>query len=128
MFLGTVAAVDPDSGDTLAYRLRGSDPPNRMYMTGSSDAALYSVDSDDFEATRVGTSVPGFGVGETDPSGMAWHNGELYMIGRTTDALYTLDPYTGEAMRVDADVAQFGVGEGLPQDLASHGGNLYMVG
>ena len=126
--VGIVAATDSDSGDTVTYGLRASDPADRMYMVGDSTDALYHVDSDDFTATRVDISITAFGVGETNPTGIAWHNSRLYMVGAANDALYTLDPDTGRAARVGSGVSEFGVDESLPQDLASHNGVLYMLG
>ena len=43
--VGSVAAADSDSGDTLVYGLRSSDSSDRMYMVGRGSAALYSVDT-----------------------------------------------------------------------------------
>ena len=126
--VGTATAHDPDLGDILNYGLRYSDKPNRMYMAGSDSDALYSIDSDGFTATRIDASVDAFGVGETEPTGIAWHQGKLYMVGTAHSALYTLNPDTGEAERVGSDVVGFGVNEPSPQGLASHSGGLYMLG
>ena len=126
--LGGTAATDADPGDVLAYSLRPSDPADRAYMVGDGNDALYRVDSDDFTAERVDGALSAFGVGETEPTGVVWHNGRLYMVGTATDALYVLDPDTGRAERVNQGVAQFGVSENNPRDLASHDGGLYMLG
>ena len=126
--VGAVAAFDSDSGDTLVYGLRPSDPSDRMYMAGKGKDALYHVDSDDFTATRVDASVTAFGVGETAPTGITWHDGRLYMVGADTDALHTLDPDTGRGTRVNPGIVQFGVSENTPLSLASHRGDLYMLG
>ena len=99
-----------------------------MYIAGNSTDALYRVDADDFTVARVDASLSAFGVGETEPSGTAWHNGVLYMVGGATDALYTMDPDTGRATLVDQDTVQFGVSENSPRDITSHNGELYMLG
>ena len=71
-------------------------------MTGDTANALYTIDSTTGVATRVG-SAENFGVGETCPESLAWHEGRLFMVGcaqavgTSVDALYTLDPHTGVA-------------------------------
>ena len=76
---------------------------------------------------RVGTST-NFGVGETGPNGIAFHNGTLYMVGVLNDALYTLNTTTGMATRVGSATIFGDIFENAPSGLASHSGNLYMVG
>ena len=97
-----------------------------LYMLGGSKAALYTLNPTTGTATRVG-SANDFGVGESNPSGLAYHNGTFYMVGGSNDALYTLNPTTGRAARVGSATA-FGIGETVPTGLASHNGTLYMVG
>ena len=96
--VGTLLATDSEDHD-LVYSLRAADPPERMYMTSVTSAALYTLDSTTSDAVRVGTA-PQFGVSENLPLGLAWHNGQLYMTGSGTNGLYTLDVVTGEATPV----------------------------
>ena len=98
----------------------------KIYMVGSSNDALYTVNPTTGRATRVGTAT-NFGVDETSPMGLASHNGKLYMVGLSNDALYTVNPTTGAATRVGS-ARRFGVGEDSPVGLGSHNGKLYMVG
>ena len=141
--VGTPTAADPD-GHALTYSLRASDPAERMYMIGNDTDALYTLDSGTGAATtRVGTATE-FGVDETSPRSLAWHNGQLYMIGNDTGSLYTLDVITGEATRVGGSGVAGGSGmaggngvsgssgmaggSGVPvglSGLASHNGELY---
>ena len=119
--VGTPSAVDPEM-QTLTYSLRASDPADRMYMLGDDTDALHRLDSTTGAVTeRVGTAAQ-FGVGETDPRGLAWHNGRLYMTGDTSDSLYTLDVVTGEATRLTS-----GGVTGSLLGVASHDGNLYVT-
>ena len=116
----TPPAVDPED-HTLAYSLRASDPAGLMYMLGATTNALHTLDSTTGAVTaRVG-SVARFGVNETDPRGLTWHNGQLYMTGSSPGGLYTLDITTGEATRIigDAPVTLMGA--------ASHNGELYVT-
>ena len=96
--LGAPPASDPE-GQSLVYSLRGSDPASRMYMLGGGSDTLYALNSATSEAVRVGAAEQ-FGISETDPRGMAWHNGQLYMAGHKTNNLYTLNTTTGEATLV----------------------------
>ena len=124
--VGEVSAVDPDNG-YLEYSLRVSDPAGRIYMVGGTAAALYALDSATGMTVRVGR-VAEFGVSESDPRGLAWHNGLLYMVGGSANSLYTLDMNTGEAALVAA-AAQL-TGSRLPLQLggvASHDGDLYVT-
>ena len=75
---------------------------------------------------RVGDAVE-FEVGESQPMGLASHNGTLYMAGGTNTRLYALNTVTGEATRV-GNAEEFGVGEDHPFGLASHESDLFMVG
>ncbi len=76
-------------------------------------------------AQQAGNTAAGFGVGESQPTGLTSHDGQLYMVGTAGNALYTLDPETGAAARVST--MNFNV-EGIsPQGLASHEDRLYMV-
>ena len=110
---------------------------NTLHMVGSSlddddneetpsKAALYTLNTDTGEATRVGTQN-GFGASENSPAGLSWHNGTLYMLGDDTDALYMVNTAAGTATKVGSATA-FGVAESTPGGLASSDGNLYMNG
>ena len=44
---------------------------------------------------RVGDAVE-FGIGESQPMGLASHNGTLYMAGGTNTRLYALNTVTGK--------------------------------
>ena len=110
--MGTPSASDPDN-QPLAYSLRASDPPERMYMLGSDANALYALDSTTGTAARVGTASQ-FGIAETAPSGLAWHNGRLYMVGFGTNSLYTIDSATGEASLVASKAQITGSGGASP--------------
>ena len=98
----------------------------KLYMVGSSNDALYTVNPTTGRATRVGTATQ-FGVNEWYPRGLASHNGTLYMVGRWNKALYTVNPTTGRATRVGT-ATRFGVNEVGPSGLVSHNGKLYMTG
>ena len=98
----------------------------KLYMVGSINDALYTVNPTTGQATRVGTAAR-FGVGEYSPDGLASHKGKLYMLGDWNSALYTVNPTTGRATRVGT-AKLFGVTEGVPMGLTSHGGKLYMLG
>ena len=116
--LGAPSAADPEN-EPITYSLRSSDPADLMYMFGTDRDALYTIDNTTGAATaRVGTAAQ-FGVRETYPFGMTWHNGQLYMAGNVSDALFTLDITTGKATRIIRDVPDriYGV--------ASHNGELY---
>ena len=64
---GTASASD-EAGHALTYSLRGTDPPDRMYMMGAGANALYTLDSDNGSARRVG-AAPEFGAGITQSAG-----------------------------------------------------------
>ena len=74
-----------------------------LYMVGQTNAALYTLDRDTGIATRVG-SATAFGVGETQPTGLAsitaFGRSTLYMVGQTNNVLYTVSTTTGIATRV----------------------------
>ncbi len=99
---------------------------NILYMVGSTNDALYTLDTSSGSATRIGTADQ-FGVGVSIPSGLASIDDTLYMVGATTSALYTLDTSTGSATRIGS-ANEFGVSETAPHGLASIGNTLYMVG
>ena len=125
--VGAVTAVDPE-GDAIAYSLRGSDPPRRMYMAGRTANALHTLDSITGEAARVGTAA-GFGIGVTAVQGLAWHNGKLHMVGAVgtdTDGIFTVDTDTGVAVRV-ARLRELGVSAAALTGVASHDGFLYLT-
>ena len=118
--VGAPPAADPE-GHNLTYSLRASDPAETMYMVGTTKDALYALDSTTGAVTaRIGTGTR-FGVNETDPHGLTWHNGQLYMIGDSTKSLYTLDITTGAATRIVSDAPD------TVKGIASHNGELYAV-
>ena len=99
-----------------------------MYMTGSTADALYTLDSTTGSASRIGTAAQ-FGVSETTPGGLAWHNGRLYMTGSGTNSLYTLDTDTGQATLVATGNQITGSSATARQlsGVASHNGELYVT-
>ena len=98
-----------------------------LYMLGDVANALYTLSTTSGLATRIGAST-NFGVGETAPQGLAFHNGVLYMVGNENEALYTVDTTTGQATRV-GNAFRFGAAdENNPEGLTSHNGTLYMIG
>ena len=100
---------------------------NILYMVGQQNGVLYTLDTSDGSATRVGSSSS-FGVGEGFPTGLAALGTVLYMVGAETNVLYTIDTTAGSATRVGSVAAGFGVGETNPGGLAAIGTTLYMVG
>ena len=79
--------------------------------------------------SRIGTADK-FGVGESEPRGLASIGDTLYMVGSTNDALFMLDISSGRATRVGTE-SQFGssnIREIEPRGLASIDNTLYMVG
>ena len=103
-----------------------------LYMVGSNNSALYTINIDNTDTTpdgmalRVGNVVR-FGVNETGPAGLAVVGSTLYMIGEALDSLFTLNINNGMALQV-GNVTRFGVGEFSPSGLAAIGNTLYMVG
>ena len=99
-----------------------------LYMVGSTNDALYTLDTSTGIATQVGTADK-FGVSPSEdiPSGLASIGDTLYMVGTNTALLYTLDTSSGVAVQVGS-ATTFGVGEKVPQGLASIEDTLYMVG
>ena len=95
-----------------------------LYMTGSANDWLYTVNTTTGVATRVGTATQ-FGVSVTGPAGLAYHGGVLYMQGGSK--LYAVNTTTGVATRVGTS-SFFGVSENAARGLGSHGGMLYMTG
>ena len=89
---------------------------NTLYMVGSANEALYTVNTSTGAATRVG-SASQFGVNESRPSGLTAIGNTLYMVGLTNRALYLLNPSTGGATRIGS-AFQFGIGESEPYDIA----------
>ena len=113
---------------------------NILYMVGTSNDVLYTLNidpgdgTDDGSAIQVGNLAGGFGVGETIPTGLAALGNTLYMLGANNGRLYTLnlDPDDGTddgtAIQVGNLAAGFRVGEGSPFGLAALDNTLYMVG
>ena len=82
-------------------------------MMGNTNDALYSVNTSDGSAMRIGMASQ-FGQSEEEPRGLAAIGETLYMVGNTNDALYRVNTTTGEAERIDSTVTQFGVSEQGP--------------
>ena len=123
--VGTPSAVDPEN-QPITYSLRVSDSVGRVYVLGGGGDVLYALDSVTGVAVRVG-AVEGFGVSETAPRGIGWHNGQLYMTGG--GGLYTVDVVTGEAVRVAGESQLIGddVSAVSLSGVASHDGELYVT-
>ena len=110
----------------IAEIKRGS--MNTLYMTGGGGGVLY-------ELTQLGivnrtSDHKNFGVGESDPRGLASNGTILYMVGAKTNALYSVETIGtdfGKATRI-GNAEAFGIEETSPQGLAYHNNNLYMVG
>ena len=99
-----------------------------LYMIGSSNDALYTVNTTTGNATRVGPTVTSFGVGETEAAGLAFHNNKLYMVGTANNRLYEIDKNNGRADAVRPPLnTGFGLSITQPRGIAGHGGQLYMV-
>ena len=101
-----------------------------LYMVGAITDALYTLNRTTGAATRVGTDTR-FGVGESEPSGLAWDGTNLYMVGSEGSRLYVA--ITGPTQLVNrfgsvGTATQFDVNELSPTGLAWDGTNLYMVG
>ncbi len=100
---------------------------NTLYMTGSTEDWLYTLNINNGTAERVDTSAL-FGVLEQNPYDLATVDNTLYMVGlRRGGRLYTLNPTTGAASQVGT-VNMFGVGEISPTGLSAIGNTLYMTG
>ena len=97
-----------------------------LYMVGSDEAFLSTVNTTTGVATRVGSSTQ-FGVNESEPTGLATIGNTLYMVGESQEYLSTVNTTTGVATRVGS-ASNFGVNEQYPQGLAAIGNTLYMVG
>lgn len=92
-----------------------------LYMVGTTNKVLYTLNAITGVATRVGSATQ-FGLeGFFFPSALASHNGTLYMMG-LNDVLYTLNTTTGEAT-----IAATITGSITPDGIASHGGVLYLL-
>ena len=99
-----------------------------LYMIGSTNDALYTVDTATGNATRVGPSITSFGVGETEPTGLEFHNSKLYMVGEANERLYEIDKATGQATAVRPPLnTGFGASITQPRGITNHSGTLYMV-
>ena len=107
---------------------------NTLYMVGRRNAVLYTLNIDrddgtpDGSAIQVGSTASGFGVSETQPTGLAALGNNLYMVGARNDRLYTLNTTDGSATQVGRLAAGSGVDERSPSGLAAIGDILYMVG
>ncbi len=107
---------------------------NILYMVGSTNAVLYTLDPTTGRATQMGSVPSGFGVSDVSPGDLAAIDSTLYMVGQINDVLYTLNIDSddtiadGSADQVGSQSAGFGVGETLPSGLAAIDSTLYMVG
>ena len=115
---------------------------NTLYMVGWDRARLFTINidpsdgtADDGKATQVGRQTSGFGVSETQPTGLAAIGNTLYMVGWDSARLYTIniDPSDGTtddgmATQVGTLGRGFEVSEFQPTGLAAIGNTLYMVG
>ncbi len=108
---------------------------NTLYMVGTTNNALYTLDTVSGRATLVSDpSVTDFGVSEDIPTGLASIGNNLYMAGQSNGVLYTLniDPDDttpdGMAIQVSNMSVDFDVSENRPSGLAAIGNTLYMVG
>jgi len=108
---GSGAGLDLDSEITL----------NRVYMINGT--SLHTLDIETGVATQVG-SASGFGIGESFPGGLGFHDGVLYM---SADYLASVNLSTGVATKIGS-VTDFGVSNARGgKGLTSHNGMLYMV-
>ena len=114
--------VEENSPDGLA--VIGS----TLYMVGSTNDALYTVNIDTGAATRVAPLVEQFGANESRPTGLAAFNGALYMTGDTNNFLYTVNITEGTALRVGGATNFGAVNETSPSGITAVGNTLYMVG
>ena len=129
--IGTAAAADWDSGDTLTWGLY-ADTATTLYTLQSADTvgdhsdALYRVDTATGAATRVGAAV-NLGQGTTDvaPLGLTWHRGRLLSVQART--LYELNPVTG-AMTTATAITGLPAGtSNIVTGLTSTGSTLYLL-
>ncbi len=77
---------------------------NTLYMVGGAADALYTLNIETGEATRVNDSVSQSGVADKFPRSIASIGNTLYTVGGTHDALYTVNPATGETTRVGGTI------------------------
>ena len=76
---------------------------------------------------ELGASITDFGVSETNPSGLEFHNNKLNMVGGN-NRLYEIDKNNGRASAVRAPLNNgFGLSINNPRGITNHGGQLYMV-
>ena len=68
---------------------------------------LFTIDTTSGSLTQVGSLADGFGVNETNPAGLSYHNSNLYMIGNSTDRLYTLNITTGAATEITTENIEY---------------------
>ena len=125
---GARVLLTADDGGLLPFKtpITISNNDNVLYMIGSATDYLSTIDTITGSATRVGNTNQ-FGIGETNPQGLAFVGNTLYMISGGVDYLSTLDLSTGAATRVGSSI-RFGIEENVPQGLATVGNTLYMVG
>ncbi len=103
-----------------------------LYMVGTANDALYTLDITTGIATRVGNVAGGFGVREVGSAGLAAVGTTLYMVGVDNNVLYTLnidpDDMTPDGMAIQVGMAnRFGTSDS-PGGLATIGSTLYMAG
>ena len=124
--LGTVR--DFGVGEERPVGLVAFGNPANLYMVGETKRRLYILNTTTGEATTVRPEdISQFGISESEPQGLANHNGTLYFVGNDSDYLCTLNQTTGEATRVGT-ATNFGL-TAAPHfgDLTSDGTNLYAV-
>lgn len=110
-------AADPDDPDSL-WGVGGGG------AVGAKDKSLVKI----AVATGIGTAQgqAGFGVGEAQPRGLAFHKGDLIMWGHTADRFYKLDKATGKAEPVIGSGASMSGGAQW-ESLVSDGHSLFAI-
>ena len=113
-------------GEDEIWRAAGP-PEGTMYLIGSTNEHLYTLDRDTSVATRVG-NVDGFGVSENSVGALGSDDTSLYIASHSiSGGFLTVDPDTGVATRV-GNAFRFGVNELEVRGFAWDGTNFYMLG
>ena len=99
--------------------------PNGLASLGgtlyaATNTGLITLDTTTWRGTKVGTATQ-FGVGLSEPGGMAAHGDKLYVVG-SSGPIYEVNATTGVATRVGSANLPFGSG-----GLVSHKGTLLLV-
>ena len=97
------------------------------YVVGAGNDALYRLNFSTYEFERIGL-VSAFNANVTDPSGLAWHEGELYLVDSTRRTLVRLDrdsdgAFNGSGTQIGAD----GILPAGPQGMISIDGELLLT-